>query len=247
MRKLLIICLLLAFGASAQGAATLVYDGGGSQARIQTALTNLGIAFDLRNAANPVTAADLASHSVLVVGWNYMGDMSGLNPATLASGIAGNILLSGHDADYHGASGTGAAATFLSQAVSFGQTGAGTGLVAMCDYSTTYSYLPAAWGISATGGFNAETISSITAAGLASGVYSGLTPLMMSGWSQSYHGKFNSWGAGFTPFELGAVAADGRVDTVTIGQISVIPAPGAVILVSLGASLTGWLRRRRTI
>ncbi|MHC4573531.1 MAG: hypothetical protein ACYS76_05285 [Planctomycetota bacterium] len=168
MKKLLAICVLLFFAANvyASVTTTLVYDGGGPQASIQGALTELGIPFDLRGPGNPVMATDLATHNLLVVGWNYQGDLSGLSASVLESGITGNILLTGHDADVHtvhgydlgtGGDAVDAAATaFLSQAISFAQAAPGrTGLVALADFDTALSYLPGAWGISATGGLPA--------------------------------------------------------------------------------------------
>lgn len=232
-------CVLLAFSAGAFAANILVYDGGGPQAGIQTALTNLGMVFDLRNPGNPVTAADLASHNVLVAGWNYLGDMSGLSPSVLAAGITGNVLLSGHDPEVHAPWGNTSAGTFLAQAVSFGQAGSGTGLVALGDYSEAFLWLPESWGVSATGLLVEESVSSFTAAGLASGVYTGLTIGGMSNWAQSYHATFDSWDAGFAAFELGK----GDAQVVTIG--GAIPEPGTILLLGLGS--IALLRRRSTL
>lgn len=248
MKKFLTICVVLLLAANAFAASTLVYDGGGGQATIQAAMTELGIAFDLRDFGNPVTAGDLTSHDLLVVGWNAGGNMTGLPAAVLAGGITGNILLTGHDADVHVVHGydmgTGggpvddAATAFLSQSISFAMAKGGTGLVALGDYSTAFSYLPGAWGISATGGLLGESISSFTAEGLASGVYAGLTPADMSNWGQSYHAEFDVY-HGFSAFELG----NNDSDVVTVGRV--IPAPSALISVLTGlVCLSGYGFRR---
>ncbi len=239
-----VIGLIVLLAANGYAAETLVYDGGGPQAGIQNAMTALGIPYDLRGPSNPVTAGDLVSHNLLIIGWNYDGDMSGILSSVLAGGITGNVLLTGHDPDYHGAltPPLPAATTFLSQAISFARGGSGTGLVALGDYSTAFSYLPAEWGISATGGLAREDVDFFTAEGLASGVYDGLTPADMSNWQASYHVTFDTRGS-LAPFEVGGFT---QADVITIGG-AVIPAPGALLLGSIGAVLIGWLRRRRAL
>ena len=229
---------MVLFASNVYAADTLVYDSG-TDGSIQTAMNNLGISYDLRSASNPVTAADLASHDLLVVSWNWNGNMSGLSASVLESGITGKKLLTGHDADFHyGVEGIAAAGTFLSQAISWAQgSGGSTGLVALGDYSTAFSYLPSEWGISAIGGLANDVIDSFTTDGINSGVYNGLTPNSMSYWGNSYHASFTSWGAGFVPFELGA--GYGGEDVVTIAT----PEPATMSLLGLGA--LSLLRRKK--
>jgi hypothetical protein len=236
MKKLISICLVVLFAVNANATtSTLVYDSG-TDNFIQAAMTNLGISFDLRDAGNPVTEADLDSHDILVISWNAGGDMSGVSASVLASGITGKKLLTGHDPDYHYYWGTQAAGTFLSQAISWARgSGGSTGLVALGDDSSTaFSYLPSEWGVSATE-LGGDTIDSFTPEGVDSGVYNGLTPLDMSNWHSSYHATFAGWGAEFMPFEIGGAT---EADVVTIAT----PEPATICLLGLGALL---LRRKR--
>jgi hypothetical protein len=178
----------------------LVYDCGvnpGAGA-IQGAMRGLGISsFAVRNSENPVTVNDLdAPNKILIVGWNSDSSMSGLNPAVLAAGIRGRILLTGHDADLH-TTDLPAAKQFLGQAIGWVLASSGTGLVAMGDFAQGFSWLPPEWGVSATGGLIEEMIYSFTEAGLASGVYAGLDPNDMQSWGNSYHDRFTALGVGF--------------------------------------------------
>jgi len=245
-RVIVMVCAVLVLGCAAYAADTLVYDGGGSGG-IQQAMVELGIAYDLRTAATPVTAADLASHNLLVVGWNELGDMSGLSAPVLAGGITGIKLLTGHDADWHvvhgqdaggGGDAVDAAATlFLSQAIGFaggGGGGGGCGLVALADFSTGFSYLPPEWCV-AQGGLIQEYVSAITPQGQASGVYDGLTAADMSNWINSYHASFIVFAPEFAPFELGNYG-----EPITIAT----PEPATLCLLGVGAAGM-FLRRRR--
>jgi hypothetical protein len=245
IKRLLIIFVVALFAVKAYAANTLIYDCGGPWADIQPAMLKLGVSFDLRDPGDPVTLEDLTSHNLLIIGWNYSGDMTGLSAAVLAAGITGNILLTGHNADVHAVNGydtsgsggdavAAAATKFLSQAISWARGSDGrTGLIALADYSTAFSYLPAAWGISAIGGLGGDNITSFTPAGLASGVYDGLTTADMSNWGESYHAVFTAWGASFKPLELG----DSSV--VTIAN----PEPATICLLGLGSLVL--LRRHR--
>ncbi len=209
----------------------LVYDCGsidnGSQTTdIVLALEELGLYSDdytlRRGSSNPVTIQDLQEHDILIVGWNLIGDISGLDPSVIDVGIHGRVILTGHDADYHTATHAGShdegdfqpADIFLSQAIEYVLEGEGTGLIALGDPDDGFSWLPSYWGIDTTTINTGEEVTEITTEGIASGVYDRLDPNYLSDWSYSYHNSFDNWGVGFVPFELGEYANVERVITI---------------------------------
>ena len=251
----LLVCLAI-FGGSASAATYLVYESGGSQDHIQDAMTSLGFTFDVRNAANPVTAADLASHAALIIGWSAGGyDMSGLSSSVLEAGITGNKILTGHDADFHTWAGVTAAATFMERAVLFaGGSPGNPGILAFPVFAADpFSYLPSAWGISSFDSLVSETITSVTADGAFSGLYAGLTLADLSNWGQSYHAGFTAFGAGLKSFELGMNDISGAGATIvtigtTVTPISPVPEPSTILLLGSGLlGLVGYRRRKRMI
>ncbi len=64
---------------------------------------NLDYTLRTKDPNNHVTANDLATNDILIVGWNTgsSADMAGLNALILEAGITGRVVLSGHDMDYH--------------------------------------------------------------------------------------------------------------------------------------------------
>lgn len=123
----------------------LVYDPAGGNGITVTAMEVL----ELTNytVKSVITAEDLQDYPILVVGWNYNGNMTGLSKSAIEAGITGRVILTGHDADFHtGSYGLGgwrpAAAHFMAQSMGYVLNGGGTGMVAMAD---------------ATGGFELDT------------------------------------------------------------------------------------------
>jgi hypothetical protein len=78
------------------------------------------------------------------------------------------------------------------------------------------------------------------------GVYSGNTsPLIL--WSE---GQFTYSGTPVSRAVIGfneQVASRFAVDNLTINPVSAVPAPGAILLSSIGLGFVNWLRRRRTL
>ncbi len=195
----------------------LIYDTQGDQSSILDAMGRLGISCAVRDKDDSVTLDDLANYDILIVGWNEGGQMGGLNASVLGAGITGRIVLTGHDADYHTASGESeqpAAERFFSQAINYVLKDEGTGLLAMGDPSAGFSWLPAAWGITANQD-TGEIIKAFTPEGDYSGIFEGLTPGAMSHWDLSYHNWFSGWGEYFAPLEMGGENGD---KAITIGR-----------------------------
>lgn len=243
---LTVFCLTVIFGTNAW-AGLLVYDPGGLNSYISNAMADLGLAYDVRSSANPVTAADLTNYDALIIGSNFGGNMGGLDKNILEAGITGNIFITGHDLDWHTEFGVdtgtadpgdaveGTATLVLDRAISFAQEKGGIGLVALGDFSGGFSYLP--WITTATSGFGGDEEVGITTEGYASGIYDGLTGADMSGpvdpWIESYHNELLSFDPRFEVFENHY-----SVETpITIGYV--VPVPAALLLGMLGLSVAG--------
>ncbi len=163
-----------------------------------------------------VTLEDLATHDILIVGWNAGGDTSGLDPNILAAGITGRVILTGHDADYHTVHGPAAAEVFFVQAIDWVLKGEGTGLITL-GCTDKFPYLPERWDVSATVVVG-EDVDEFTEEGLASGVYDGLEPGDLSNWGASYHDVFDIDAniSAFVPFELGGYIGN---DIITVASV----------------------------
>ncbi len=197
----------------------LVYDCGDSS--IQRALGILGLSYDVIEANQSVTEYDLASHDILIVGWDSSdpSDTNGLSPSVIEKGITGRIILTGHDTDWHTANDENAndqqaAQTFLTQCIEYILDGAGTGLLAHGEMHDGFEWLPEEWGITPQCEIAEEHVESFTTEGINSGIFEGLDTDDMSNWGQSFHNYFESWGRGFEPFELGR---SNGTDVITIG------------------------------
>ncbi len=241
--SIIAVLMVLVLGGSASANDYLVYDPGGVQDSIQAAMTSLGFTFDVSNAATPVTAASLASHKALVVGWSAGdGDYSGLDPSVVGAGVTGNKVLTGHDADFHTVNNVGAtqvaASEFMRRAVLFAGGAAAPGILGFPEFTTTpFAYTPATWGITGTGQLTQEIITAITPAGVASGLYSdpGVNIATLSNWGNSYHAVFTGFDPSFSAFELGSFNG-GSVVTIgtTVTPIPGVPEPATALLLALG-------------
>jgi hypothetical protein len=173
---------------------------------------------EIRTWNNPVTTNDLATHDILIVGWNSSGgNTNGLHSDDLLAGITGRVILTGHDLDYHTVKGIEAAQTMLTQAIDYVLAGGGTGMITL-GCTNAFPYLPKqTWGISAqTVASGGEFVGIFTPEGQASGLYNGLEPGNMCGWGYSYHDKFTiTLGSAFVPFELGGNDVN---DIITIAR-----------------------------
>jgi hypothetical protein len=198
----------------------LIYNPGGPYSSIIDAMESiLGRELDepneIRTWSNPVTPNDLTTHDILIVGWNDHGNISGLDDETLAAGITGRVILTGHDLDYHTYwDPEPAAPVMLVQAIDWILKCGDTGMITL-GCTSAFPYLPEVWDVNAyynTG----EDVNEFTAEGQTSGVYDGLVPDNMSGWHAAYHDIFTiGQGSLFVPFELGG---DSYSDIITIAN-----------------------------
>lgn len=228
----------------------LVYQPGGSQDSIAAAMTAHGFSFDVVTAATFNPAA-ISGYKALIVGWSVGGDYTGLsnNGAAVNAAITGNKLITGHDADFHSNAGNAAASALFERYVLFaGGSPGNPGILAFPQWAAdAFGYLNAAWGITSTGFLTQETITSITADGVASGLYAGLTTADLSNWGQSYHGVFDSFDSTiFDVFEIGSFR-DGSPVTIgtTVTPIIVGPVPEPSTFILLGMGLAGFVALRK--
>ena len=197
----------------------LIYNPGGFGASIEEAMNDIGIVLDpntdIKNAGIPLTLNDLATHDILIVGWNDNGSTEGLTENVLAAGITGRVILTGHDLDYHTSwDPEPAAPVMLVQAIDWILKGDGTGLITL-GCTSAFPYLPEFWDVNAYAN-NGQDVTEFTEEGLFSGVYDDLEPNEMSDWGQSYHDIFTiEQHSFFVPFELGG---DDGSDIITIAS-----------------------------
>ncbi|MCK5565551.1 MAG: right-handed parallel beta-helix repeat-containing protein [Planctomycetes bacterium] len=198
----------------------LVYNCGGSTTNIFNAMSILGInQYTTRDASatNHVTASDLAANHILIISESPGGDTSGLDPDVLNAGITGRVILTGHDPDHHTAIGVEESKRLFSQMISYVLTSSSnTGMIALADQSTAFSWIPSEWGI-ASAIESGEEITEFTNEGEDSGIYDGLTPDGMSNWNVSYHNTFTEFPGDFAALELGG---DSGSEIITIANIS---------------------------
>ena len=154
--------------------------------------------------------------------------MSGITSGLIES-IEGNVVLTGHDADYHTVHGPAPAGTFMDQAVDYATASTGnTGLFVLGDYSLGQPYLPASWGLTVVDGLVDEIVIEITAEGYASGVYDGLTAADMSYWHNSQHNVYVETG----DFEIWEYDDEHRA--ITIARAAAVPEPATMSLLGMG-------------
>jgi|GEM_PF-1067748 len=211
------------FDPNNQDFSVVVYDCGSYPGAIDQALDSLGILrYTVRYADRPVTLADLDANDILIVEYYepYFGNMAGLDPNILPTGITGRIVITGHDPDFHFGA-RQAAAKFLENAIRWVLADPGTGLIILADKSDSpFLYLQQAWGIYAVSpypkdDYNDEYIDSFTDAGLVSGLFTGLDCNDMSYWHDSFHDVFTAWNSDFVPMELGGAS---KQDVITLAR-----------------------------
>ena len=187
----------------------LVYDPKPNNSDIVPALDVIGITdYEYFTPSKPIAEPNFVESSILIVGWSQGGNMSGLDPDVLESVINRQVLLTGHDADWHTANDGNeenqqSAQRFLEQGIVHVLKNSVTGMFALTDVVDRFDWLPISWGVSANS-ISGELVESFTPEAVTSGVYDNLTPDLMSNWDTSYHSNLTAWGNEFVLFEEGA-------------------------------------------